>query len=333
MKKNSKVIRKNYNNLDEKYGYDNVLHREYYGIFHKKGILKIDTKRLLKVVPNINESCDFRRSDVYFTPLKKHKYDYCMNYFIDAVEEARKTWYEQKEIYRQIIDDFVKKELSKEAPNYDYDFHCGIIEYDEWQMSNNMAKILHQQKLEANITTKINKLINTLYLETIQQIATRLEHAMIYTMQKMGYEGDKCGRLDIFRFMDGRIGNSESKIRALSNFDIYDKFYSIWNFTKHNSPSTYKKIKNNWSDLLCDKNLSFPSEHLAIEHLNLSHKMINSWFDPLLEFYYEFCELCYGEPKYHSKWNYDDYFLEIVDEIIKDEYELATNPLGLPWWL
>ena len=139
--------------------------------------------------------------------------------------------------------------------------------------------------------------------------------------------------------MDGRIGRSENKIRSLSHFESFDKFYSIWNFTKHNSPSTYKKIKKNWPELLYSKEkdswftLDFPSEHLAIEYLKINDKFITSLFDPLLEFYYEFCELCYGEPKHHSLWDYDDYFLDIVDEHIKDEKELIENPMGLPWWL
>jgi len=338
MKKN-KVIRKNYDALKEKYGYDDYLHTAYYGVFVKKGILKIDSKRLINKLPNIFDACDFRRNTVYFTPLKKHKYDYCMNYFIDAIEESRKIWYDQKNSFHQMLDDYAKKELSKEAPNWDFEMNCGYLEPDEWDMSNRMEKILHQEKIKNRINEKAYYLMTTLYLETIQQIASHLEHAMIFTMQKMGYEGDKCGRLDIFRFMDGRIGKSENKIRTLNHFEDYDKFYSIWNFTKHNSPSTYEKIKKHWKELLFSKEndewfkLDFPSEHLAIEYLNIDDKFITSLFDPLLEFYYEFCELCYDEPKYHCTWDYDDYFIGIVESHIKDEQEMLNNPLGLPWWL
>lgn len=106
--------------------------------------------------------------------------------------------------------------------------------------------------------------------------------------------------------MDDKIGKSEEKIRALPNFSIYDKFYSIWNFTKHNSPYTYEKVKKHWPELLYSKekdewfDLDSQSEHLAIEYLRLNDKIITAVFDPLLEFYYEFCELCYNEPKHHS---------------------------------
>ena len=338
MKKN-KVIRKDYSILTEKYGYNDYLHKEYYGLFIKKGILKIDTKRLQEKFPDEFSVCDFKRNTVYFTPLKKHRDDYCMNYFIDAIEESRRIWYEQKNSFHQMLDDYAKKELAKEAPNWDFEMNCGYLEPDEWEMSNRMERILHQEKVKKRINDKAYNLMITLYLETIQQMASHLEHAMIFTMQKMGYEGDKCGRLDIFRFMDGRIGKSENKIKKLDHFDVYDKFYSIWNFTKHNSPSTYNKIKKYWPELLFNKekdkwfNLDFPSDHLAIEYLNINDKFITSLFDPLLEFYFEFCELCYNEPKYHSTWNYNDYFLRIVESRIKDDQEMIENPLGLPRWL
>lgn len=340
MKKNSKVIRKDYKLLSEKYGYQDLYHRDYYGIFTKNGSLKIDTKRFEKYFSScLDKDCDFTRNTVYFKPLKREKYDYCMNYFIDAIEESRKIWYEQKNSFHQMLDDFAKKEYSKEVPNWDFEMNCGILEPDEWELSNRMEKTLYYERLKSKINERAYYLMTTLYLETIQQIASHLEHAMIFTMQKMGYQGDRCGRLDIFKFMDGRIGRSENKIRSLSHFESFDKFYSIWNFTKHNSPSTYKKIKKNWPELLYSKEkdswftLDFPSEHLAIEYLKINDKFITSLFDPLLEFYYEFCELCYGEPKHHSLWDYDDYFLDIVDEHIKDEKELIENPMGLPWWL
>lgn len=340
MKKNKKIIRYNYDKLSDKYKYEDYLHKEYYGLFIKNGRLKIDTKRLLLKLENtFDKRCDFRRNTVYFTPFKIHKYDYCMNYFIDAIEKARTTWYEQKNSFHQMLDDYAKKEYAKEVPNWDFSRDCGILEPDEWEMSNRMESYLHYEKIRQNITDRALYLMNTLYLETIQQVASHLEHAMIFTMQKYGYEGDKCGRLDIFKFMDGRIGKSEAKIKALPHFDDYDKFYSIWNFTKHNSPSTYNKLKNKWPELLYSKeidkwfDLEFPSEHLAIEYLKLNDKIITAMFDPLLEFYYEFCELCYGEPKYHSSWNYDDYFLSIVNAKIKDDRDILENPLGLPWWL
>ena len=340
MKKNSKVIKKNYESLQDKYGYDEILHREYYGVFFKKGILKIDTKRFEKHFSfYLDKNCDFKRNTVYFTPLKKEKYDYCMNYFVDAINESRKTWFEQKNIFHQMLDEYIKEELSKKAPTWDDSFYCGYLDYDEWEMSNRMEKILHQTRVERNINEKAYHLMKTLHLETIQQMASHLEHAMIYTMQKMGFEGDRAGRLDIYGFMDGRIKKSRNKIESLPHYDDYDKFYSIWNFTKHNSPSTYEKIKKHWPNLLYTKentkgfDLEFPSGYLAIEYLNISDKFITSLFDPLLEFYFEFCELCYGEPKYHSLWDYDDYFLNIVDSHIKDSKDTLDNPAGLPDWL
>ena len=340
MKKENKVIRFNYSKLEKKYGLDYILHKEYYGLFIKKGRLKIDTKRLLSILPNrFNEHCDFKRNTVYFVPFKKCKKDYAMNYFFEQIDNAKKVWFDQKDTYKKIIEKYMKKEFSKKAPNYDGLMHCGILEADEWQSANMMAEYIHSIETSNKISDKINSIKSTLYLETIHQIASKVEHAMMLTMEKNGYKGDRCGRLDIYKFMDGRIGDSELKIKKLPHYNDFDKFYSIWNFVKHNSKSTYDKIDRNWPELLrkkgeeIDFEFDFPSEHLAIEYLKLSDKFITNMLDQLLEFYYEFCELCYQEPKYFCLWNYDEYFINIVNEEIKSKWEDIYNPLGLPPWL
>lgn len=335
MKKESKVIRKDYDVLDEKYSQP-YLHREYYGVFEKNGKIKIDNRRFVKFF-KVSECCDFKRNTVYFIPYKKSRKDYCMSYFVDAITKAKETWDDQKTIFDNLIKKFVEEETKKPAPNYDYDFHCGILEYDEWQTSNMMSSIIHQQRINDNINRKVYDLKMLLYSQTINMIASHLEHAMILSMCKKGFHGDKAGRRDIFTFMDGRIKNSEIKIKALPNFETYDKFYSLWNFNKHNSISTYKKVKNNWDQLIVKNEhgeyYDFPNDWMAIEHLNLTDEFFDNLFEPLLDFYFEFCELCYNEPKYYVYWNYDDYFLNIVDGYIKDEKELLENPLGLPEWL
>ena len=46
-------------------------------------------------------------------------------------------------------------------------------------------------------------------------------------------------------------------------------------------------------------------------------------------FFKEYCELVYKENYDEAQWNYGRYFLDLVDEQI----ELITNPLGLPWYI
>ena len=335
MKKNSKVIRKDYDKMFENC-YDACLQREYYGVFKKKGQIKIDNKRFVKFF-KVSEHCNFNRDTVYFIPYKRRKKDYCMSYFIDAITKSQKIWEEQKKTFDDIIQRFINDEINKPAPSYDNLFHSGILEYDEWQSSNLMSTLIHQRDINKNINKKIYELKKLLYSQTINMIASHLEHAMVLSMCKKGFNGDKAGRKDIFNFMDGRIGKSEDKIKSLPNFETYDMFYSIWNFNKHNSLSTYKKIINNWDNLIIKKETGeyypFPNDWLAIEHLNIDDSFFDNLFEPLLDFYYEFCELCYQEPKYFVLWNYDDYFLNMVDSYIEDERDILDNPLGLPDWL
>lgn len=335
MKKNSKVIRKNYDAMGDEL--DCYKEKSYYGVFKDKNRIKIDTKRFQKFFEYSTKECDFSRNTVYFKPYKIHRVDYCMSYFIDAIKESKSTWQEQKKIFKDFINKFVQEQSSKEAPNYDTDFQCGILEPDELEMSNRMAAIKHQAKIEYEINSKAYELENILYSQTINMIASHLEHAMIVTMCKKGFNGERAGRRDIFAFMDGRIKDSENKIKALPHFKNYDMFYSIWNFIKHNSISTYDKVKKNWPELLVkDKNgkfYKFPNDWLAIEHLDINEKFFDDLFEPLLEFYFEFCELCYQEPKYYAKWNYDDFFIAIVKRRIEDMRQDIENPLGLPPWI
>ena len=333
---NNKVDKKNYDLLKKKYGDDDYLHYEYYGIFFKKGVLKIDTKRWMKTLGKSKDyDYDFKRNTIYFTPLKKRREEYNMSYFIDAINEAKKTWFEQKNLIEKLAIQYVKDKCKEPIPDYFYDYNMGIIDIEEMQQLNAIAKEMHIQKIRIEGLENDVRLSQMLYLQTIQQIASRLEHAMDYTLSKNGYKGKSCNRTDIFKYMDGRIGESEKKIRNLPHFDDYDKFYSIWNFTKHNSQSTYDKIKRKWPELLYSNEthswfkLSFPSSKLAIEYLNIKITDITSWFEPLLEFYYEFCELCYNEPKYHVNWDYDDYFLEKVKRHILEEKDLIDDPFGL----
>lgn len=346
MKKSSKVIRKDYTNYDDidsnKYYDDGYKTREYYGLLIKNGKVRIDVKRYSKFF-KLPDGINKPRNTVYFIPAKKRYEDYNVNKFLDAIDKAKSTWYEQKNAFYQMCIDYIKKQRSKPTPNYDYSFQCGILEYDEWEMSNRMAAIMHKDKIEREINDKVYNLMITLRSQSIHMIASHLEHAMVETMVKNGWQGDKAGRLDIFNFVGTRLnskkGEAEARIRALKNFEEWDKFYSIWNFCKHNTRSTYNKILKKWPALLYRKgidegfDLEFPSDLIAIQYLKLDEKYFNSLFEPLKEFYMEFCKLVYDEEIGESKWNYAQYFIDEVDSRIEEEIELYENPAGLSPWL
>ena len=46
-------------------------------------------------------------------------------------------------------------------------------------------------------------------------------------------------------------------------------------------------------------------------------------------FFKEYCELVFEENYTEAQWNYGRFFLNIV----KEEIENITNPLGIPWYL
>ena len=68
---------------------------------------------------------------------------------------------------------------------------------------------------------------------------------------------------------------------------------------------------------------------LAVCSVHFSDEMIVSLMDGVSTFFKEYCELVFHENYEEAQWNYSHYFLNIVH----DEIELFTNPLGLPDYL
>lgn len=118
----------------------------------------------------------------------------------------------------------------------------------------------------------------------------------------------------------------DTPVRQLLHFSSHDKLYCIWNFVKHNSISTYKTLKERFPDVVIDQ--EFKQGDNALYYVNFSEELILDLISGLTEFFKEYCQLMFGENYEQAQWNYNDYFLDIV----RDNIELITNPLGLQWW-
>jgi hypothetical protein len=108
----------------------------------------------------------------------------------------------------------------------------------------------------------------------------------------------------------------------------YDKIYCLWNFIKHNSISTYEKLKTVFPEILHD-DIQYQQGFSGFTIIKFSDDLICELLTGCECFFKEYCELVFEENYAEAQWNYGRFFLNIV----KEEIENITNPLGLPWYL
>lgn len=93
--------------------------------------------------------------------------------------------------------------------------------------------------------------------------------------------------------------------------------------------STYEALKNSYPETIIEVNRKYTQGELALFYINFDETLINTLLTELKEFFIGYCNLTFGENFESAQWNYNDWFIEKVN----DEIELFTNPLGLPPWI
>ena len=86
---------------------------------------------------------------------------------------------------------------------------------------------------------------------------------------------------------------------------------------------TYENLKRDYPEILIDE--KYESGQPAKYYVKLSEKLITELLDGVMKYFEEWCELNCDENYLEAQWNYDDYFINAVD----DSIESFTNPLGL----
>lgn len=134
-----------------------------------------------------------------------------------------------------------------------------------------------------------------------------------------------------FIFMSLSACNTSVNLRLISSprRTPVNKLYAIWNFLKHNSLSTYEALKNSYPEAIIEVNRKYTQGEFALFYINFDETLINTLLTELKEFFIEYCNLVFGENFESTQWNYNDWFIEKVN----DEIEVFTNPLGLSPWI
>lgn len=313
-----------YKQLDEDF---NIKDLRYWGIFghiknkaHPTSHIRIDPKRFQKTTrttfsEDMLKAINARKSH-YFYPAKYDRSDYNCNIFIDEIEQIRKDW---TEIFKPLIDREIARieKPRKVVAADDYNYMCGITDYDEseiWAMRTNWR---NQQKYIDNI----NKIIYSLYSQFYHQMASRIEAITIFVLAKNGKNVEHFDRNALYDY-----AGSTGTARDFEHYSQHDKLYCIWHFIKHNSTSTYLRLKERYPEVLYDA--EFKQGHIAASYIKFSEELITQILDGCGEFFKEYCSKVYKEDYDQANWNYELYFYDIAS----DEIENIEDPMGLRYY-
>ena len=308
-----------YAKLEEMAQYEDT---RYYGVFlygnKKQGQrrIKVDPKRYQKKICKLDPtqlSKINKRCRHYFYPAKISYLDYNCNIFLDEIKDIKFDWYNTYKGLIQREQERIKKPKEL-VPADDYNFMCGITDYEEsssWAFMTNLRNSIKYKQ-------EINKIVGSLYSQFFHQMASRIEAITVYVLSRNGKNVEHFDRNALYDYAGAR-----NTARNFLNYSSHDTLHCIWHFIKHNSLSTYNKLKSKYPEVLVEA--EFKQGYLAYTYVKFSEDLILELLDGCGEFFKEYCQCVYHENFDEAQWNYDDYFIRPVD----DEIQLLRDPLGL----
>ncbi len=284
--------------------------------------VKLDPKRFQKATGHkfteqqlavINK----RNSHYYYPP--KPLYDsYHCNEFCDTIKEMQKKWEDHFKPLIRTAQKRIKKprELSVGDSTL---MMCGIIDPDEAQMWANFEN----SRNSIEYYSECADIVVSLYAQFLHLFASQVEAITIKVLSEEKAVTDRFDRNSLY----GTAVGKAKTVEELPSFSYYDKLYCIWNFIKHNSISTFKKLYEKYPEALDSGN--YRQGDMAIHYLNISDQLIIELMEGCSSFFKEYCELVFNENYEEAQWNYGKYFISIV----YDEIEIYDNPMGIPGYL
>lgn len=290
---------------------------EYYGLFKLgKGKIGIDPKRFDKTIGLDEEKIKImaKRNTTYFHP-KKNKYeDYCVNNFVDSINNLQESYDKfQKPLIKRLIKEIESHELV--LPGDYIKFQMGIADVE----SANNWSIIQNIINDIETTEKKTELFNNLYVQFYHNMVSRIEAITVSVLSKNNPKMKDFNR----KLLYDNYNLKKVSSRDLKSFKYHDKMYCIWNFLKHNNLSTYENLLNYYPEVLIKR--KFKSGDLAVNYLILNDELINELLDGVKNFFIEWCDLNCDEKYYESSWNYSEWFIRKV----KQNIDSIRNPLGL----
>lgn len=311
-----------YNYLDYKYDYHDP---RYWGVFycsakrHDGHSIRIDPRRFYEKTGkgDLDAMNSWRVKHLchYFYPAKKNARDYKYRLFANTMSSVRNKWTQYAERIEREIQAISKPQTV--LPGDYGNFMMGISSYAAAEaranMLNALAIDLYKQSIES--------IIVDLYKAFIDAMASRIESTLyhvLYDEGKLKKKGEFT-RNDLLTAYDGIV-------EKLPSYKAMDELYCVWNFLKHNSVSTHKKLKQRFPQDLADR--FFHPGDLAVNFVQFNEDMVKRLIDGCENFFKEFCRTVFHERIEEYWWNNDKFFEDIMEQLI----EQVDNPLRLgPW--
>jgi hypothetical protein len=297
-----------------------VTDTRYYGVYIKgngeNSCILVDPKRFYKIFgvkPEMKTVMD-NRTDTLFKPAKKHFLDYNVNFMIQELNKIRQKWEKtNKPMINRVLSEICGKDFE---PDWSDELAVtGVLTPEEVAEQARMKTLISHSFAEI----ERNNIYYSLYAQFFHQLASETEALFLKTLTRNGYESDKIKRDDIYTFK----GPNKEEVRTLGGVEQFEKMYAIWNFIKHNSNSTFKKLKEYFSETLKDD--PYTQGELACFYVKFDDELIDSILTGLALFIRGYCRLVFKEDEKEALWNYEDYFYSMA----RAEIDEINDPLGL----
>ncbi len=214
----------------------------YYGIHRDGNRVKIDIKRMKKIgtsgVPTsvLDAASALPRNTTYFLPKRLHRHDYVINQFRDKLAELTASWREYKTAFGAITSPTdIAEQVRLER------LHTGLDDNED----ATVAGILSGAKRQ----TTYNKLWISQCAQFIHQMATELDALMLRKCVYLGYARKDVTRGSMRDYLNGTM-KGRARIESLKGYDVYAKFFTVWNMLKHNSEDLFEKMQKNYPEML-----------------------------------------------------------------------------------
>lgn len=302
MKKTHQRQIRNYNTYEQN-------EKAYFGLLPYKGRFRVDVKRLEKSrlvdISIINLIKSQNRSTKYFHPEKQERSDYYCNFIRDKMSEMRREWHQ--EFLPAIKKISTPEEVGRQVR--DYYINSGIADFDEWDE----IEILTSTKR----MKKYNEIIYAFSGQFIHYLASNVEQIIVNVLCKLGYPKES---FNLSLFNEFIKNNYDVSLKEVNGYMDYIAFRNLWNFLKHNTLSSYKKLRKSSPNLLVDR--TYQNGDFALWYVKISESYIDETITKLMSFFDSFCKQVLLENIEFANWNYDKYFLKIFHDHIND----AKNP-------
>lgn len=247
------------------------------------------------------------RNTTYFIPKRLHRHDYVINQFRDKLRELSDSWREYKVAFLKITSPAdIAEQVRVER------IQIGLDDNEDATVAGIMSGAKRQQTYK--------KLWISQCAQFIHQMATELDALMLRKCVYLGFAEKDVNRGKMYTYLNG-TQKGRASVENLNGYDVYAKFFAVWNMLKHNTEDLFEKIQKNYPDmLLTDK---YRNGEMSQYYLKVGDEYIEKMFVELLPFYESLCSEFFDEDIESAEWNYDDYFAEKVKQAIKE----VTNPL------